>query len=367
MVKMIIAGGGTGGHLFPGIAIAQELKRRYQDMKIFFVGTKRGVESKILPQFGFNLVNISIVGLRRKTLFKNLAIPFHLIGSLFQSLILLNKIKPEVVIGTGGYVSYPVLLLANLKKIPTLIQEQNSYPGMTTRLLAKKASRVCLTYESSLDYFPTAKNNPDKFKVLGNPIREDITGGDKNLALKRLNLSPNKKTIFVFGGSQGAHKINLAILEALDDLKDNIQLLWHSGEKDFAYIKEKTQKSKLKISLHSFINEMGLAYAAADLVVSRAGAIALAEITACAKPSILIPYPFATADHQRLNAEELKKSGAAEMILEKDLSGKKLALLINQLLSDENKLVQMSQASKKMAKLDAASKIVDEIEKLWTK
>jgi UDP-N-acetylglucosamine--N-acetylmuramyl-(pentapeptide) pyrophosphoryl-undecaprenol N-acetylglucosamine transferase len=362
MVKIIIAGGGTGGHLFPGIALAYELKKRYKDVEIFFVGTKRGIESRELPQLGFNLVTISVVGLNRKNIFRNIFVPFHLIESLVQSFMLLNRIKPQVVVGTGGYVSYPVLLLANLKKIPTLIQEQNSHPGITTRLLANRVSKVCLTYASSLEYFPCAKKKPDKFKVLGNPIREEITRGNRSLGLEKFNLSPDKKTVFIFGGSQGAHKINLAVLEALSGLKDNIQLLWQTGEKDFSHIKEKAQKTKTTINLHPFIDDMGLAYAVADLVISRAGALTLAEITACGKPAILIPYPFATADHQRLNAQELEKNGAAKMILENNLNGKNLADLINQLFADENKLEQMSFVSKGMGKLDATSKITDEIE-----
>lgn len=364
MVRIIIAGGGTGGHLFPGIALAEELKRRNKDMKIVFVGTKRGIESKKLPQLGFDLVKISIMGLKRKISIRNLLVPIYLIGGLVQSFALLNRIKPKVVIGTGGYVSYPILLLANLKKIPTLIQEQNSYPGITTRLLAPRVNRVCLTYENSLKYFACAKKEPDKFKVLGNPIREDITQGDRERALKEFNLSPDKKTVFIFGGSQGAHKINLATLEALNDLNDNLQLLWQTGGKDFDYIKENTKNTKIKLSLHPFVNQMGLAYAVSDLVVSRAGALTLAEITACGKPAILVPYPFATADHQRFNAQELEKKGAAKILPDNQLNRKSLAHLINQLLSDEGALKQMSKASKGLAKLDATSNIVDEIEEL---
>jgi len=367
MARIVIAGGGTGGHLFPGIALAQELKTRDKTVEIVFVGTEKGIESRKLPQLGFDLVKMPILGLSRKVTFRNLLIPFCLARSMIQSYVFLGKFNPELVVGTGGYVSYPVLLSANLRGIPTLIQEQNSYPGITTRLLASRANRVCLTYHTSLGYFRQYKKTPDKFKVVGNPIRKEITCGDRTLAQKEFNLRADKKTIFIFGGSQGAHRINMAILEALDEIKDDFQLLWQPGEKDFAYISQKVKGEKINISLIPFINEMGLAYAVADLVVSRSGALTLAEITACAKPAILIPYPFAAADHQRLNAQELVEKGAARVILEDQLSGKKLAELINQLLSDENVLGRMSRASKAMAKPGAASEIADEIEQLLKK
>ncbi|HEX9917430.1 MAG TPA: undecaprenyldiphospho-muramoylpentapeptide beta-N-acetylglucosaminyltransferase [candidate division Zixibacteria bacterium] len=364
MVRIIIVAGGTGGHLFPGIALAQELRKRYKDIELFFVGTKRGVESRELSKLGFNLETISIVGLSRKNILRNISAPFYLFKGLAQSFMLLNRIKPGVVIGTGGYVSYPVLLLASLKKILTLIQEQNSFPGMTTRLLAPRVDKVCLTYPGSLKYFPSFTSKPKKFKILGNPIRKEVTQGNRDLGLKRFNLSPDKKTIFIFGGSQGSHKINLTVLEALDYFGDNLQLLWQTGEKDFDATKEKTREIKMNLSLHPFIDDMGSAYAVADLVISRAGALTLAEITACGKPAILIPYPSATADHQKLNAQELEKSGAAKLILENDLNGKKLANLSNRLFADKSVLEQMSQASRNMAKLDATSKITDEIEEL---
>jgi UDP-N-acetylglucosamine--N-acetylmuramyl-(pentapeptide) pyrophosphoryl-undecaprenol N-acetylglucosamine transferase len=367
MARIVIAGGGTGGHLFPGIALAQELKTRDKNAEIIFVGTKKGIESKKLPQLGFDLVKISILGLSRKATFKNLLVPLCLVRGMIQSFVFLGKFNPDLVVGTGGYVSYPVLLLANLKGIPTLIQEQNSYPGITTRLLASRADKVCLTYGSSLKHFRQYKKNPDKFKVLGNPIRKGITYGDRALAQKKFNLKADQKTIFIFGGSQGAHRINMAVLEALDDINDDFQILWQPGEKDFDYVSEKVKSKKINISLFPFINEMGLAYAAADLVVSRSGALTLAEITACGKPAILIPYPFAAADHQRFNAQELEDKGAAKVILENQLDGKKLAGLINQLLSDEDALKRMSQASKTLAKPDAASKIADEIEQLLKK
>ncbi len=367
MVKIIIAGGGTGGHLFPGIALAEELKKRDKSTKIFFVGTKRGIESRELPELGFDLLRISIMGLQRKASLKNLLFIFSLIKSFFQSLVLLSRIKPGVVIGTGGYVSYPVLLSAHLKRIPTLIQEQNSHPGIATRLLAGRASKICLSYDASLAYFSRLKDKGDKLKVLGNPIRKEITQADRKSGLTEFHLAGEGKVVFILGGSQGAHRINLAMLETMELLRDDIELLWQTGEKDFSYVKEKTRDKKINLSLHAFINEMGLAYAAADLVVSRAGALTLAEITACGKPAVLIPYPFAADDHQRFNAQELERKGAAKMILEGQLDGKELASFINQLLSDESKLAEMSRQSRDMAKLDAASKIADEVENLLKK
>ncbi|MCJ7577774.1 MAG: undecaprenyldiphospho-muramoylpentapeptide beta-N-acetylglucosaminyltransferase [candidate division Zixibacteria bacterium] len=361
--RVILAGGKTGGHIFPAIAMAEEFKRRFPESKVIFVGTKDGLESKIVPQHGFKLIFICARGLKRRASLRNLMLPCYVLKSLYQSLRILNEERPDLVVGTGGYVSFPVVLSARLKNIPTLIQEQNSYPGVSTRILAFLVDRVCLSYLSSMNYFLTKK----KLKVIGNPVRAEIVSANRHEALRKFNLVPNKKTIFIFGGSQGAHAINQAVSNSLDLLSENWQLLWQTGESDFVLVSEKAKGKKIKCAVLSFIEDMRSAYAASDLVVSRAGALTLAEICACGKPSLLIPYPFATADHQRYNAEALQKEGAAEMILQKDLTPELLAGKLSSLLSDEEKLKRMAEQSKKMGKPDATSLLVNEMEKLLKK
>jgi UDP-N-acetylglucosamine--N-acetylmuramyl-(pentapeptide) pyrophosphoryl-undecaprenol N-acetylglucosamine transferase len=360
MIKVIFAGGKTGGHIFPAIAMALEFKKRHSEGKLVFVGTKGGMEERIVPHYGFRLSLIQTKGLSRRSYVSNLLLAFHLVKGFYQARRILNQEKPSLVVGTGGYVSFPAVMLACLKNIPTMIQEQNSYPGISTRILAHFADKVCLSYFESLRYFPAGK----KFSVIGNPIRENVITKKKGAALAEFGLKEDRKTIFVFGGSQGSHALNQTFLQSLDLLKPDWQILWQTGERDFQEIAGKVKERKIAARVYPFIQDMGSAYSASNLVISRAGALTLAEITACGKPSILIPFPFATADHQRHNAEALQEKGAAEMILEKDLSPERLADEIGSLLSDEKSLKQMAEASRKMGKPRAASILVDEMEKL---
>jgi UDP-N-acetylglucosamine--N-acetylmuramyl-(pentapeptide) pyrophosphoryl-undecaprenol N-acetylglucosamine transferase len=361
--KVILAGGKTGGHVFPAIAMAKEFKNRFSESKVVFVGTRDGLESKIVPKHGFRLISIQARGLKRKASPKNLMLPYYVLKGLYQSLRILNEERPDLVVGTGGYVSFPVVFSASLRNIPTLIQEQNSYPGISTRLLAFLADRVCLSYLSSVQYFLTK----GKLTVIGNPVREDIVSAKRAEALRKFNLDPGKKTIFIFGGSQGARAINQAVLDSLDSLLENWQLLWQTGENDFASVSGKVGEKKTKCALFPFIEDMRSAYGASDVVVSRAGALTLAEITACGKPSLLIPYPFATADHQRYNAEVLQKEGAAQIIFQRDLTGEVLAQNLFSLLSDEKGLQKMAGQSRKMGRPDASFLLVNEMEKLLKK
>ncbi len=360
MIKVIFAGGKTGGHIFPAIAMATEFKNRFPTSRISFVGTEEGLEQKIVPQRGFELLFIRTRGLSRKSYLANIMLGCYLLIGLLQSLRILNRRKPDLVVGTGGYVSFPVVLLSGLKNVPTMIQEQNSYPGISTRFLARFANRVCLSYRDSMGYFPAG----EKFKVIGNPVRQDVTGGNREEALRAFELDQDKKTIFVFGGSQGAGSINRVMLECLDSFKPGWQVLWQTGEHDFAQVSRKVKESLLKCTVYSFIQDMGSAYAVADLVICRAGALTLAEITACGKPSVLIPYPFAAADHQRHNAETLQKAGAASVILERELTLEKLTGEILSLLSDESKLSQMAEKSRKLGRPHASERLVDEMEGL---
>ena len=360
MITVIFAGGKTGGHIFPAIAMALEFKKRHSEGKLVFVGAKGGMEERIVPHYGFRLSLIRTKGLSRRSYASNLLLVFHLLKGFYQAQRILNREKPGLVVGTGGYVSFPAVMLACLKNIPTMIQEQNSYPGISTRILAHFADRVCLSYSESLGYFPAGK----KFSVIGNPIRENLIGKKKGAALAEFGLKEDRKTIFVFGGSQGSHALNQTFLQSLKLLKPDWQILWQTGERDFQEIAQKVRESKIAARVYPFIQDMGSAYSASDLVISRAGALTLAEITACGKPSILVPFPFATADHQRHNAQALQRRGAAEMILEKNLTAERLADEIGSLFSDENNLKRMAEASARMGKPRAASMLVDEMEKL---
>ncbi len=375
-VKVIFAGGGTGGHLFPAIAMAEEFKKRYPESEVFFVGTKRGLEAKVVLKRGFKLYYIKIKGIKRRLDFKIFLFPFYVLLSLLQSYQILKGISPDLVVGTGGYVSFPVVFLASLKNIPSLIQEQNSYPGISTRILSLWADRVCLAYPESIKYFTKKKN----LKVIGNPVREDISegfiedqeiekeGGKKN-SLKKFNLESDKKTVFILGGSQGSKAINDALLDGLDLLEKekDIQILWQTGKSDYLRIKDMVKVYKSKISVLSFIENMSEAYKVSDLLVSRAGALTLAEILCCGKPALLIPYPFAASDHQRHNAESLKKGGAAEIILQKDLNGRTLFKIVLELLKDEQRLKKMAEASKRLSQPEATSYLVDEMVNLLSK
>ncbi len=363
MTKVMFAGGKTGGHIFPAIAMATEFKKRFPQSQLVFVGTKEGLEKRIVPQYGFKLLFIQTRGLSRRSYLSNLLLVFYLLKGFYQANKILNREKPNLVVGTGGYVSFPVVMLASLKNVPTMIQEQNSYPGISTRFLTHFTDRVCLTYSESIKYF----SSREKLKVIGNPIRENLIPKDPDQTFSKFGLKKGKKTIFIFGGSQGAHTINHVFLQCLDLLKPEWQTLWQTGEADFPDISQKVKGKEIPCKVYPFIEDMGSAYAASDLVVSRAGALTLAEITACGKPSILIPFPFATADHQRHNAEALQKKGAAKMILQKDLTAEKLSDEICWLLSDETKLKQMAEKSKMMGRPEATSLLVDEMEKLLKK
>jgi len=360
MIKVMFAGGKTGGHIFPAIAMAKEFKRRFPQSRITFVGTKEGMESKIIPPQGFELLYIQTRGLSRRSSLSNLLVGFYLLRGLSQAYGILSRKRPDLVVGTGGYVSFPIVFLAGLKGIPVMIQEQNSYPGISTRFLAHFADKVCLAYADSTKYFRSLQ----KIEVIGNPIRKDLVSGERKQAIKLFGLDESKKTIFIFGGSQGAHGINQVMLRCLDLLRPDWQIIWQTGERDFGEISRKVKEKKVTTTVLPFIEDMGSAYAASDLVVARSGALTLAEITACGKPSILIPFSFATADHQRYNAETLQKQGAAKVILEKDLTAELLAHEINHLLSDENRLRNMAEKSKNMGRPEATSLLVDEMQRL---
>jgi UDP-N-acetylglucosamine--N-acetylmuramyl-(pentapeptide) pyrophosphoryl-undecaprenol N-acetylglucosamine transferase len=361
-MKIVIAGGGTGGHIFPGIAVAKELKKTFEDIGIVFIGTHEGIEIKIIPQEGFDIKFIRSEGIVRRGFYRSLRGVMRVPLSVKDSYAILSDIKPDVVFGVGGYCSGPVLFSAFLMKIPTIIHEQNTIPGFTNKVLGKLVNTVAVTFHESMDFF-----SRDKTYLTGNPVRDEILRGDKDRGSSAFHLDKELFTIFVFGGSAGAHKINMALSEALaylEDYKDKIQFLHQTGEKDFDLVREFYQSRGFKGTIIPFIYDMADAYAVADLVVSRAGATTIAELTACGKAAILIPYPHAAGDHQEVNAKKLWDLGAAQMIHDKDLNGKALSDLIRYLIDEPDAITEMERLSKSLGKSDATKKIVDLIKVL---
>lgn len=356
-MKVLITGGGTGGHLFPGIAIAKVVKKRNSGADILFVGTSRGIESKVLPKEGYSLKTIRIEPLVGHKFLKMLLSLGRIPLTVLDSLKILKEFTPDIVIGLGGYSSGPLVIIASLKGIPTVILEQNVIPGLTNRILSRFVDAIAINFKSSEVFFPEKKVH-----LTGNPIREEISSGMKEEGLKVFGLEDGIFTILVFGGSAGAHRINKAMAEALgylNDLKSRIQIIHQTGAKDYGEISEFYRSSGVKATTLSFIDRMADAYAAADLVISRAGAGTLSEITACGKASLLIPYPYAAKNHQEVNAQVLLNAGAAGLILDKDLDGKRLASEIRFLMVDPERLWQMEMASKRLGNREGAEKVVD--------
>ena len=357
--KIIIAGGGTGGHLFPAIAIGEEIKERIPNAQIHFVGSIFGLEAKVYPVKDLLHTLLPIRGLQRgitiDSILKNLILPLRLIKSLYKVRQLFKDFSPNLVIGTGGYASAMPLLIATRQNppIPIVLQEQNSYPGLTTRWFSKKANLICIA-------FNIYRNNSNEKAILtGNPIRNNIINGDKLLAIKYYSLVENKKTIFIFGGSQGSAFLNKSIASVVNNFNSNsIQILWQTGDKEFNNYKKYINES---IKVVPFINDMASAYALSDLVICRSGALTLSEITICGKPSILIPFAAAAGNHQLKNAKTLFDAGAGIIIEEKKLNSNILFNTINKLLSDKKQLYKMSIASKKLGSPNATQNIVDNI------
>jgi len=360
--KIILSGGGTGGHIYPAIAIANELKSRFPNSEFLFVGAKNKMEMQKVPEAGYDIVGLWIAGVQRKLTLKNILFPIKLLVSLFKSMGIVNSFKPNVVIGTGGFASGPLLQVAAMKGVPTLIQEQNSFPGITNKLLSKKAHKICVSYEGLERFFPK-----EKLILTGNPVRQDLLDLDQKRAeaLSFFNLDPNKKTLLVLGGSLGARRMNQLIESKLDFFRDlGIQLLWQCGtlyQKDYD-----RYNSNEQVQVHAFLNRMDLAYAAADIVISRAGASSVSELCVVGKPVFFIPSPNVSEDHQTKNALAVSEKNAAILISEKDLESN-FETLFSELLASESKQKELSKNIKKLALKKATQSIVDEIEKLLVK
>jgi UDP-N-acetylglucosamine--N-acetylmuramyl-(pentapeptide) pyrophosphoryl-undecaprenol N-acetylglucosamine transferase len=351
-VRIVIAGGGTGGHLFPGIAVAEEWIRRSSQNRVLFVGTQRGIEHRVLGNLSYDLKEIDVEGLKGRgvqALMKGL---YRVPKSMLQSRSILASFDPDVVLGVGGYASGPAVLVAWMMGIPTAIAEQNAVAGNTNRILGKFVNRIFLTYEQSRTPFTSAK-----VEVTGNPVRAAFVSG-----LERTTQKMAGKRILVFGGSQGAAAINSAMVEMLPWLakrKDNIFVVHQTGTQDLEVTKQAYQRHRVSADIRPFIENMASAYADSDLILCRAGATSLAEITAAGKASILIPYPFAANDHQTLNARAMVEAGAAVMIPQRDLTAEKLFSVIDDLLEDDQKLREMALKAKKLGRPDAAAQMVD--------
>ena len=356
--RFIISGGGTGGHIYPAVAIANELKNRFPDAEFLFVGAKDKMEMQKVPQAGYAIKGLWISGIQRKLTLDNAMFPFKLLSSTWNSFRIIKNFKPDVVIGTGGFASGAVLKAASMLNIPTVIQEQNSYPGITNKLLAKKANKICVAYENLERFFPK-----DKIILTGNPVRQDlINEASKSEAIAYFKLDANKKTLLVLGGSLGARRINQLIEKELDFLlSQNIQIIWQCGKlylNDYSKYNEKDN-----VQVVAFIDRMDLVYAAADVVISRSGASSVSELCIVGKPTIFIPSPNVAEDHQTKNAKAISDRNGAILIKESELEAQ-FETVFSDLISNENKQTELSQNIKKLAKPNATKDIVEEIMKL---
>jgi UDP-N-acetylglucosamine--N-acetylmuramyl-(pentapeptide) pyrophosphoryl-undecaprenol N-acetylglucosamine transferase len=348
-MRVILAGGGTGGHLFPGLAVAREFQRRDGTTEILFVGTEQGIEARVLPQESFKLATLPVRGLRGRGVRGWFDALYGVPASLLRSLSIIGKFRPDFIIGLGGYASGPFLLAATIRRIRCAIMEQNLRPGFTNKILARWVDRVFTAYQESAAYFPGAH-----VRETGNPVRWR----------KLPEINKNKKfTLLIFGGSAGAHRINIAAADALKRLTDlaaQLYVIHQTGQADFALTKEAYDALPYAAEVTPFIDKMDEAYARADLVLCRAGATTIAELTAFGKAAILVPYPYAIYDHQRWNAQALQDRGAAEMILNEQLNGETLAARIRSYVSQPAVLDRMTKAARDMGRPEAAERIVDE-------
>ena len=360
--KFILSGGGTGGHIYPAIAIANELKSRYPNAEFLFVGASDRMEMDKVPQAGYKIEGLWISGIQRKLTLRNLMFPFKLMTSLLRSRKIIKTFKPDVVIGTGGFASGPLLQMATAKGVPCLIQEQNSYPGITNKLLGKKVDAICVAYDGLEKFFPK-----EKLKLTGNPIRKDLLAvkGKHIEGKDAFSLIHSKHTLLVLGGSLGARRINELIEVNLDFFEEhNVQLIWQCGK--LYYDRYKQHNDLKNVQVHAFLNNMDMAYAAADVIISRAGAISVSELCIVGKPTIFIPSPNVAEDHQTKNALAVAEKNAAILIKESDLDND-FQKQFSELITNEEKQTELSKNIEALALVNATNDIVDEVEKLLRK
>ncbi|WMN06253.1 undecaprenyldiphospho-muramoylpentapeptide beta-N-acetylglucosaminyltransferase [Marivirga arenosa] len=359
--RFILSGGGTGGHIFPALAIADEIKNQLPNAEILFVGAEGKMEMQKVPEAGYKIFGLPIAGIQRSLSIKNLSFPFKLLNSLKQAKKIVKNFKPDAVIGVGGYASGPTLRAASNLGIPCLLQEQNSYAGLTNKWLRKKVKQICVAYDGMEKYFSQSKLN-----ITGNPIRKDLLNlPAKKEALKSFDLEEGKKTILVLGGSLGARTINESIVQNLELLNnDTIQMLWQTGRLYHKEMLSRSDKANLdNVKILEFIKNMGAAYAAADIIISRAGALSVSELAVVAKPVVFVPSPNVAEDHQTKNAMALVKENAAEIVKDEN-SIKELLPTTLSLLQNEDKQTELAKNIKKMAKPSATQDIVSIIFKM---
>ncbi len=355
-MKVIFAGGGTGGHINPAISIADYAKSKDKDFEALFIGTRRGLEGKLVPKAGYNIEYIDIAGFSRKNMLKNISVIKKLIKSRSDSRRIIRDFKPDCVVCTGGYVSGPVAMAAYKEGIPALIHEQNVYPGLTVKGSEKYVKYLAVSFDETVNYL-----NAEKCVVTGNPIRMEILEADRDAAREKLGIT--KPFVLVFGGSLGAEKINNTVIEMVPMLKEaGVKLLFGTGERNYEAVRNAVDGLGISaedkdIEIVSYIDNMAEVMAAADVVIARSGAITVSELAALGKPSILIPSPNVVRNHQEQNAREFERNGAAEVITEMELSGKVLYKCLMSMINDSEKLHSMSQNLKKMAKTDALEKL----------
>lgn len=356
--KFIISGGGTGGHIYPAIAIANELQTRFPDAEFLFVGAADRMEMEKVPQAGYKIKGLWISGLQRSLSVQNLAFPLKLVSSLRKSLKIIKKFKPDVAIGTGGFASAPLLRMAALRGIPCLIQEQNGHAGITNKWLSGKVQKICVAYEGMEKFFPS-----EKIKLTGNPVRQDLldVSSKREEALTFFNLKKDKKTLLVLGGSLGARRINELIETSLPFFeKQQLQVIWQCGK---YYGETYKNKGGETVQIHTFLNRMDLAYAAADFIISRAGALSVSELCLVGKPVVFIPSPNVAEDHQTKNAMAISEKNAALLIKESELDFN-FEKQFSALITSEEKQKSLSENIRKLAKPNATKDIVEEILKL---
>lgn len=354
-MKVLIAGGGTGGHIFPGIAVAEEIKRQRPRFAVVFVGSRKGLEAQVVPEAGLPIRYIFCSGFSRRRWWTWPLSAIENLMGFVQALFLVLAENPRVVLGTGGYVSAPVSVAAWMLGRPLILQEQNSIPGLANRLLARIAEEVHLSFLEARTYFPRR----DHLKVTGNPVRALVLSGEREAGQREFQLTPGKPTVFVFGGSLGAARINDAAIETLRRLKGRVdaQFILQTGRTDYEKVLAIVKREQLPAFVLPFVKNIHMAYAAADLVVCRSGAMTLAEIAVCGLPAVLVPYPYAAHNHQEVNASNLVDRGAAVMILDAELTGERLAREVAHLLADRQILSRMSANARLFARPDAAERL----------
>jgi len=361
-VQVVISGGGTGGHLFPALAVSAALLARRPEARVLFVGASEGVEATILPRLGHAFRGLRVHQVKGRGWQAKLAALLALPSAVRQAARLLRESGARVVLGVGGYASVPTVLAARLLRIPAVIHEQNAYPGLANRCLARMASAVAVSFEAAAGFFPAGR-----VAVTGNPVRHEIRPGDAAEARRKLTLAPERFTVLTFGGSQGAHRLNLGVVEALPRLtaqRAKIQFLHATGERDLARVRQAYEEGGFPARVEAFFQDMAVAYAAADFVIARAGAGTIFELAAVGKPALLVPYPYAANDHQRLNAEVAVGVGAAWTVPDHFCDGQRIAASLQAALEKPALLRKMGEQARRLARPDAAARIAELLERV---